>query len=88
MERPGVTLATLLHPGRKNNVILQIQDDSGRPAVTDYLNDIAMSWLTAEHRDRLMAPLRPEEIKAVLKDMPAGKSPGTDGLTVACYKAY
>ncbi|KAJ1218982.1 hypothetical protein NDU88_006553 [Pleurodeles waltl] len=42
----------------------------------------------AEHKERLVAPLRPEEIRAILKDMPSGKVPATDGLTVAFYKAY
>ncbi|KAJ1134383.1 hypothetical protein NDU88_000835 [Pleurodeles waltl] len=28
-------------------------------AVTDYLSHIAMSWLIDDHRERLMAPLRP-----------------------------
>ena len=33
------------------------------------------------------APLSPEEVNAALKDMPNGKAPGTDVLTVAFYKA-
>ena len=35
-----------------------------------------------------MAPLCPTEIKVALTDMPSGKAPAVDGLTVVFYKAY
>lgn len=35
-----------------------------------------------------MALLDPLEIKAALAEMPTGKVPGMDGLTVAFYKAF
>ncbi|KAJ1098271.1 hypothetical protein NDU88_003387 [Pleurodeles waltl] len=57
-------------------------------AVIDYLTYIAMSLLTDDHRERLMVPLRPEEIRVALAGMPAGKAPGTSGLTIAFYEAY
>ncbi|KAJ1189707.1 hypothetical protein NDU88_006449 [Pleurodeles waltl] len=47
-----------------------------------------MPWLSNKHREHLMAPLDPLEIKIAFKDMPSGKAPGSDGLTVAFYKAY
>ncbi|KAJ1193383.1 hypothetical protein NDU88_002681 [Pleurodeles waltl] len=61
-----------------------VDDDS----TEDYLARIAIKCLTNEQRERLMAPLEPGEIRAVLKDMPAGQAPIMDGLTVAFYKTY
>ncbi|KAJ1192675.1 hypothetical protein NDU88_001981 [Pleurodeles waltl] len=57
-------------------------------AVEDYLAHSAMSWLTEEHRVRLMGPQQPEEFRVALVSMPTGKSPSTNRLMVAFYKAY
>ncbi|KAJ1135881.1 hypothetical protein NDU88_002310 [Pleurodeles waltl] len=44
-------------------------------ATTDYLEHIAMNWLSDAHRERLISPLRPAEIAVALKGMANGKSP-------------
>ncbi|KAJ1218037.1 hypothetical protein NDU88_005623 [Pleurodeles waltl] len=57
-------------------------------SIEDYLEHIAMPWLTVEHREHLMAPLQPAEICCALNGMTTAKAPGPNGLTVAFYKAY
>ncbi|KAJ1216838.1 hypothetical protein NDU88_004437 [Pleurodeles waltl] len=62
-----------------------MHDDS---LTADYLEHIAMPWLTNTYRKHLMAPLQPAEIHKALKYMQSGKAPGPDSLRVAFYKAY
>ena len=46
------------------------------------------SCLTFQQRRELSADITTEEIEAALKRMKAGKSPGSDGLTVEFYKKF
>ncbi|KAJ1082211.1 hypothetical protein NDU88_002379 [Pleurodeles waltl] len=45
-------------------------------ATTDYVEDIAMKWITDRYRERLMAPLGPVEIAEALEGMSDATLPG------------
>ncbi|KAJ1138508.1 hypothetical protein NDU88_004891 [Pleurodeles waltl] len=70
------------------NDLYKAQTIRDEGSMEDYLAHKAMKWLTNEHRERLMAPLQPGKICVALQEMPSAKAPGTDGLTVAFYRAY
>ncbi|KAJ1134815.1 hypothetical protein NDU88_001261 [Pleurodeles waltl] len=60
----------------------QSQIPYSEQATADYLEHIAMKWLSDSHRERFMAPLHPAEITAVLKDTPTGKAPGSISISL------
>lgn len=62
---------------------------SAPPAdLVDYLSNIAIAWLSDDHREYLCQPITEEDIKTAIKSLPNKKAPGPDGLTCEFYKEF
>ncbi|XP_053571508.1 gastrula zinc finger protein XlCGF57.1-like [Bombina bombina] len=53
-----------------------------------YLASLNLPHLTTNKQSQLEDPITPEEIQLVIKDLPAGKSPGPDGFSNRYYKIF
>ena len=79
---------------RNSKKILQIQKDFYRTLYTKDHNvhfkapNIKAPKITERDQSRLEEQLSIEEFDEALKSMPTGKTPGSDGLTVAFYKRF
>lgn len=56
--------------------------------INEYLDDIALAWLSHEHREYLSQPSAEEEFRAAINSLPNNKAPGLDGLPREFYKMY
>ena len=53
-----------------------------------FLETYDLSKLNQEESENLNRQITPDEIEAVIKNLPAHKSPGTDGFTAEFYKTF
>ena len=91
------TCSSLLHKGtvvRDQRKILQLQKEfyanlyKRDPNVNFKKPNIEGPTLTKEEREQLDLPFTVEEFTRALNDMPNGKTPGPDGLSVRFYKTF
>lgn len=53
-----------------------------------YLDDIALPWLSDEHREHFSHPITEDELKEEISSLPNNKAPGMDGLPGEFNKEY
>lgn len=61
---------------------------NGPQAVTKFLDNLPIPTLSADHRDRLEAPVSTEEVLAVIKNLKRCSAPGPDGFSAPYYKTF
>ncbi|KAM4038336.1 uncharacterized protein ACNLHF_016640 [Anomaloglossus baeobatrachus] len=98
-DRTGKLLANLARGKRHRNNIQKIKKDgsvvtkpveiksSGREGGTNFLEKVNIPTLTTAQLDLLNGNVTEQEAQAVIKYLPADKSPGPDGYTGDFYKA-
>ena len=68
--------------------VYQSKQNHAMTQLTDYLTNIARTWMDDPRHEYLSQPFTKEEIITVVKSPPSSKVPGPDGLPTEFYKEY